>query len=251
MINVVSVAGSGGLAAGQWCVVAVGLDGQTTPGYTLPSPEACVTVGASSKINLQWQTGQSPQAYSDYHLYYGSTPGGETHWIDTSIGPSNTYPVTYTFTSTGGASSGTPPTYPTAYTSWLNHDGGQPSCLYCVPGDSIAWQLGIGEPSPPAGDKLAVKGGVLDAESGFKSALVTKSANYTLTTSDYWANVTGTTTITVPHASIGNLWVVFNSGSNTVTVQADSGNINGGANITLSANTGKEITCDGTNCFAH
>jgi hypothetical protein len=36
-----------------------------------------------------------------------------------------------------------------------------------------------------------------------------------------------------------------------VTVQPDSGNINGSANITLSANTGREITCDGTNCFAH
>jgi hypothetical protein len=255
MLNVIGT-GGGGLAAGQYCIRVVGLDGQSMHGLTLPSPEACVTVGAASSISLQWQNPQSDWAYSDYHLYYNysatlATPGGENYWIDTSIAPSATYPVTYTFTSTGGASSGTPPTYPTAYTSWLNHDGGQPSCLYCVPGDSIAWQLGIGEPSPPAGDKLAVKGGVLDAESGFKSALVTKSANYTLTTSDYGANVTGTTTITVPHASIGNHWVVFNSGTNAVTVQADSGNINGAANITISENTGKEIACDGTNCFAH
>jgi hypothetical protein len=34
-------------------------------------------------------------------------------------------------------------------------------------------------------------------------------------------------------------------------VQTDSGNINGAASITLSANTGREIACDGTNCFAH
>ena len=79
----------------------------------------------------------------------------------------------------------------------------------------------------------------------------TKSSAYTLTASDSWVNVTGTTTITMPHAIVGSRWVVFNSGSNTVTVQADSGNINGAANITLSANTGREITCDGTNCFAH
>jgi len=79
----------------------------------------------------------------------------------------------------------------------------------------------------------------------------TKSSAYTLTGSDSWVNVTGTTTITVPHLIVGSRWVVFNSGSNTVTVQADSGNINGAANITLSANTGREITCDGTNCFAH
>jgi hypothetical protein len=79
----------------------------------------------------------------------------------------------------------------------------------------------------------------------------TKTSAYTLTAADSWVNVTGTTTITVPHAIVGSRWVVFNSGSNTVTVQADSGNINGAANITLTANTGREITCDGTNCFAH
>jgi hypothetical protein len=79
----------------------------------------------------------------------------------------------------------------------------------------------------------------------------TKSSAYTLITADTWVNVTGTTTITAPHAIMGSRWVVFNSGSNTVTVQADSGNINGAASITLSANTGREITCDGTNCFAH
>jgi hypothetical protein len=81
--------------------------------------------------------------------------------------------------------------------------------------------------------------------------ITTKSSAYTLTAADTWVNVTGTTTITVPHAIVGSRWVVFNSGSNTVTVQADSGNINGAASITLSANTGREITCDGSNCFAH
>jgi hypothetical protein len=81
--------------------------------------------------------------------------------------------------------------------------------------------------------------------------LSTKSSAYTLAATDSWVNVTGTTTITVPHAIVGQRWVVFNSGSNTVTVQADSGNVNGASNITLSANTGKEITCDGSNCFAH
>lgn len=81
--------------------------------------------------------------------------------------------------------------------------------------------------------------------------LSTKSAPYTLTASDSWINVTGTTTITVPHALTGQRWDVFNSGSNTVTLQADSGNINGAASVTLAANTGKSVTCDGTNCFAH
>ena len=82
-------------------------------------------------------------------------------------------------------------------------------------------------------------------------SLSAKSSAYTLTATDSWVNVTGTTTITVPRVIVGSRWVVFNSGSNTVTVQPDAGTINGAASITLSANTGREITCDGTNCFAH
>jgi hypothetical protein len=82
-------------------------------------------------------------------------------------------------------------------------------------------------------------------------SLSAKSSGYTLMATDSWVNVTGTTTITVPRAIVGSRWVVFNSGSNTVTVQPDAGNINGAASITLSANTGREITCDGSNCFAH
>jgi hypothetical protein len=81
--------------------------------------------------------------------------------------------------------------------------------------------------------------------------LSAKSSAYTLTAVDSWVNVSGTTTITAPHAIVGSRWVVFNSGAATVTVQADSGNVNGAGSITLSANTGKEITCDGSNCFAH
>jgi hypothetical protein len=248
----ISSTGSGSLAAGQYCMMVVGLDGQSTAGTTLPSSEICQTVSASSDIVLSWNVPQYGQAYKDFYLYYGTGgPGSENMYLDTGNSPSNTTTFGYTFTSTAGAVSSSVPKLPTAYTTWIYRDANKPSCLLCVPGTQSYWQLGVGEPSPPAGDKLAVKGGVLDAEAGFKSALSTKSANYTLTTSDYWVNVTGTATITVPHASTGNLWVVFNSGSSTVTVQADSGNVNGAASITVAANTGKEIACDGTNCFAH
>jgi hypothetical protein len=85
---------------------------------------------------------------------------------------------------------------------------------------------------------------------GFATAFSVESGAYTLTTKDSWVNVTGGTTITVPHALRGQRWVVFNSGVATVTLHPDSGNINGAASITLAANTGKEVTCDGTNCWA-
>lgn len=82
-------------------------------------------------------------------------------------------------------------------------------------------------------------------------AFSTQSSAYTLKVSDSWVNVTGTTTIKAPHAIAGQTWTVFNSGSNTVTLEADSGNFNGTASVTLSANAGMSVTCDGANCFGH
>jgi len=79
----------------------------------------------------------------------------------------------------------------------------------------------------------------------------TQSAAYTLTGSDTWVNVTGSTTVTVPHALTGQRWDVFNSGSATVTLACDSGTINGASALSLAANTGRSVTADGTNCFAH
>jgi hypothetical protein len=103
--------------------------------------------------------------------------------------------------------------------------------------------LGIGTTSPLV-NSLTVAG-------GFACAKSTKSSAYQLTSGDCWVNVTGTTTITVPHANSQSVWTVNNSGSNTVTLAADSGNMNGGASKTLAANTGATVSCDGTNCFAN
>jgi hypothetical protein len=94
-------------------------------------------------------------------------------------------------------------------------------------------------PNPPSSS--AIPGG----------AFSTKTMAYTLTLNDGWVNVTGSTTIKVPHAIVCQLWTVFNSGSNTVTLEADSGNFNGTTSVSLSANTGMSVTCDGTNCFGH
>ena len=79
----------------------------------------------------------------------------------------------------------------------------------------------------------------------------TQSAAYTLAGTDTWINVTGTTTVTVPHALTGQKWDVFNSGAGTVTLVCDSGTINGASSLSLAANSGQSITVDGTNCFAH
>lgn len=79
----------------------------------------------------------------------------------------------------------------------------------------------------------------------------TQSAAYTLTGTDTWVNVTGTTTVSVPHAFTGQRWDVFNSGSGTVTLVCDSGTINDASSLSVAANSGRSVTADGTNCFAH
>jgi hypothetical protein len=166
----VTSTGAGGLAAGTYCMVVVGIDARPTPGTTLPSPEICQTVGASSVINLSWQqeNGQLNQVYSGFRLYYGfnTGAGGENNYIALGAG-GNPYP--YAFTSTAGAIGGVPPNSPTAYLSWLFWDTGK-SCILCTSsGAGSSWSLGIGEPNTAAGVKLAVAGGTIQGEGGIQA----------------------------------------------------------------------------------
>jgi hypothetical protein len=97
------------------------------------------------------------------------------------------------------------------------------------------------------------------ANGGFACPFKTVYSDYAVTYSDCWVNITGQATITVPHAwyaspskgGVSSEWHLFNSGSETVTVQTDSGTINGASRITLPSNTGKAVSCDNDNCFAH
>jgi len=92
---------------------------------------------------------------------------------------------------------------------------------------------------------------LLGSNNTVTNSIVTKSANYTLNGADSWINITGNNTVTVPHAMTGQQWNVFNSGTGNVGLVCDSGTINGLISIQLSANTGKTVSTDGTNCFAH
>jgi len=78
-----------------------------------------------------------------------------------------------------------------------------------------------------------------------------ESVAYTLSGTDAWVNVTGNTTITVPHAMTAQRWDVFNSGTGNVSLVCDSGTINGNSSLSVVANSGKTVTTDGTNGFAH
>lgn len=159
---------SGSLSAGQYCMIVVGIDDQSTPGKTLPSPEVCQTVGSSSSILINWTTYENGQSYKNFYLYYGSTSGGENNYIDMGLTPGNTTAFSYNFTTTASAIGGSITTDPTAYISWFNRDISQPSCLLCTPTASASWQLGIGDKAPDSGDKLSVKGGFLNAKGGLR-----------------------------------------------------------------------------------
>jgi hypothetical protein len=145
-------------------------------------------------------------------------------------------------------------------TQYYNSSGPhKPGARIIAPADGVTALTLVRKSAASSSDILAIadqNGNLLlgvgpdGALSGISSTLSTKSTPYTLTQADYWINVTGTTTVTVPHADRGRLWTVFNSGSGTVTLRCDTGNINGAASITLAGNTGKEVTCDGTNCWA-
>jgi hypothetical protein len=170
----VTSTGAGSLTAGQYCMVVTGLDFQTTPGQTSVSPEVCQVVGASSSINLSWTLAQNSavagRMYSDYRLWYGTLPGRETNYVDTGIAPSSNATITYLFTSTAGnVGPTTVPTYPTAYLSWFYRDVNTNGCIYCADGSGQINKLGIGEPNPGAGVKLAVAGGTIQGEGGIQA----------------------------------------------------------------------------------
>lgn len=155
--------GSGSLTAGTYCMVAVGVDAQAAPGLTLPSNELCETVGASSSIPMQFYTGQY-DGFQSFRIYYGSTPGGESHFVtDSTV---NCTTCGYTFTSTSGATSGTPPTAGTAYLSALYREpnSGSPaaeSLLLATGGGSagnLYYTLRIGACSRASAAKMCVMG---------------------------------------------------------------------------------------------
>jgi hypothetical protein len=80
----------------------------------------------------------------------------------------------------------------------------------------------------------------------------TYSANHTLTASEGVVNITGTATITVPHALAGQTWFVY-SQSGTTTLAIDSGTLYGNGatgSFVIPNSSGVFVTADGTNAHA-
>jgi hypothetical protein len=228
-------------------VVAAYEDTEASPLEGQVSDEAgpLTTTGSSGSISCVWNQSVAPSAaIAATRLFTGTGQGQESvRYRSTSVGGP------YVITGSGGTSAVPVQMFPNpgnaALTTKWGNGGDYTGTETCT---AIGKQGCTGGNTTPGDVQIA---GKLAVSGGLSTAFSTKSSAYTLTASDAWINVTGTTTITVPHALAGQRWDVFNSGAGTVTVQADSGNVNGAANITLAANTGKSVLCDGTNCFAH
>lgn len=149
--------GSGSLAAATYCMMVVLLDNEATPQESLPSPELCTTVGASSNILLGWNL-LNRYGCGNSRLYYGTSgPGSELNYVTTGAN-CNGLTAGYTFTSTSGNVSKAFPTMPLGVISWISRDSTKPSCFLCSSGINAGYNLGINQSNPQY--QLDVRGGV-------------------------------------------------------------------------------------------
>ena len=151
--------GSGSLSAGTYYFVATVLDAAGREGGA--SQEISQTVGATSSISLS--VAEAIYFPTSCNIYYGTTPGGEAHFFNSTAVTNGT--CTFTFTSASG-SAGTPPVVGNAMRSWLNQENNGNSCLFCGLGGGLGtgflgFNLTASQYSaPPAGVQFPFNGGV-------------------------------------------------------------------------------------------
>jgi len=177
-------------------------------------------------------------------LVPGTSPIGATGapWADLFLGTSTT---DYGHFSLSNLTTNQLWTFP-------NASGGIPILTTVSPVNGHCAQLGVSGGNFTLADAgAACAGGTV-----FVAAFGTKTANYTLTTSDGTIEMTGTTAsqqITVLHSlpasGKAQINLLINDSTQTWTVACDSGNINGSASVTLAANASGFVTGDGTNCW--
>lgn len=163
--NNVQSTGAGSLAAGTYCGQFTGLDAN---GFeTAPTNVRCQAVGASADIVYDFGgNGNNQYFYSGYNFYYCFTasgtcsPGQKFSSIATISDGGNGR--LYTFSTTTGSSSASPPLQGKAMLSWIGQDPATPfSCFFCVSNFSDTWPIGIGMmPTASAGYNLYTKLGV-------------------------------------------------------------------------------------------
>lgn len=134
---------------------------------------------------------------------------------------------------------------------------GASGLILVVDGDGVAGNPvialdEIGTPGTYQSVTTDAYGRVTSGQSGMVLPVVTKSANYTVTASDYAILCSATLTLSLPAAAsnTGRSYAVRNTGAGTVTIDPSAAElIDGAATKSLAANEFVTIVCDGTQWF--
>jgi hypothetical protein len=170
-VNNVSSTGAGSLAAGVYCNEFTGLDSTPQANETNASVVRCQTVGASSSIVYDiGANGGIPSTsyYAGYNFYYcgpvgaGTTCGPNQKFSNVSTSSDGGSGRLFTFSSTTGSTSATPPANSAAMLSWVGNDPTTPfSCFFCAASSSDSWPVGFGvNPTANVGINLFTKLGI-------------------------------------------------------------------------------------------
>lgn len=129
--------------------------------------------------------------------------------------------------------------------------------IFVVDGDGVAGNPlialdEVGTPGTYQSVTTDAYGRVTSGESGMVLPVVTKSANYTATSSDYAILCSATLTLSLPAAAsnTGRSYALRNTGAGTVTIDPNAAElIDGATTKSLAANEVVTIVCDGTQWF--
>lgn len=215
---VVSAGGAVSIGAHTYSIAAVDRSNFTT------SPYAGLTI-LGLPCTATTSSGQQTVTVTRPTLPVGAT--GWVVWRETALASlpiSCSIPIPAnitTFVDTSASACGdSPPSFTTAFTSGINSQGTTSANAFMS-----GWAMG---------QRTLTSGVTL----GKNDATV-------------YANTSGGSfTITLNHALVGEIWVVYNlsTGANVLTIQPDSGTLDGASSTTIANGNGKLFTCDGTNC---
>lgn len=234
--------GSVGTGAHTYAVTSVGFNG----GESMTSLTSTATAsGGTQTLNVTWTASASAASYTVYDISLGTAVTG-------CIAISTTSCVVASYGCCTNSIPGASGTGSTAI------DAGQVISpkfvvLSALNGNPVSFSDTVQDAAISANRTLTLPdlNGVVQA----LTTITSYSLNHTLNTQDTTVEVTGTTTITVPHAlpstGIPQRWWVINNDVHIITLQCDSGNINGVASVTLASSGSVNVTADGTNCWAH
>lgn len=221
--------------------------------FTLGSDNVFYLYGHPTKQQITFQPNPGTNAFSLFptYAYFGMqlpgdpsvvASGGSANNYYACWGQNTTFNGTNWIFNTDGVNNGSQMMCSAISNSFTN--------FYVVPTTGNSIQTISPATLDSSYKRFQINANGIDVYGGIQCAQVAKSSGYTAAASDCGIDVSGTTTITFPHGTIGVHWNIFNTdATNSTTLVADSGNINNTTSVVLLPITGALVFCDGTNCW--